>query len=284
MQRRNLLPLLSLGFIAHKNAYASPAKTSTLWQASTYRPNIALQDYWVSEKFDGIRGHWDGHALLTRTGKRLTPPPWFTLHWPSTAFEGELWAGRGKFETAASVLQKKQASDEAWRGLQFMVFDLPTHPGTFTDRKLAYQHLVHELAQPWVLAVEQKTLASHQELTALLNEKVNDGAEGLMLHLGSAPYKSGRSADQLKVKPLEDADAQVVGHESGQGKYEKNVGALWLQTSEGLRFKLGTGLSDSDRQEPPEIGQWITYTYRGKTAKGVPRFASYLRKQPAIDR
>jgi DNA ligase-1 len=284
MQRRDLLSLLSLGVIAHKNAHATPFKASTLWQASTYREGMALKDYWVSEKYDGIRGHWDGHQLLTRTRKRLNPPPWFTRDWPSTAFEGELWAGRGKFETAASVLQKKQASDEEWRGLQFMVFDMPMHPGTFTERCADYQHLVAQLAQPWVQAVEQKKLDSHQEVAALLTQLVKGGAEGLMLHLGTAPYKSGRSADQLKVKPLDDAEAQVMGYEPGQGKHDKRIGALWLQTSEGLRFKLGTGLSDADRQNPPAIGAWVTYTYRGTTTNGIPRFASYLRKQPRIDR
>ena len=284
MQRRDLLSLLSLGFIAQNNSDARPVKAITLWQANTYRQGMALQDYWVSEKYDGIRGHWDGQQLLTRTGKLLTPPSWFTHHWPTSAFEGELWAGRGKFETAASVLQKKQASDEEWRLLQFMVFDMPKHPGPFTKRWVDYQKLVDQLAQPWVQAIEQKKLDTHPELEALLAQAVKGGAEGLMLHLGNAPYKSGHSADQLKFKPLDDEEAQVMGYESGQGKHEKRMGALWLQTSQGLRFKLGTGLSDADRQTPPAIGQWVTYTYRGKTTNGVPRFASYLRQQPAIDR
>ena len=118
----------------------------------------------------------------------------------------------------------------------------------------------------------------------MLTEAVKGGAEGLMLHLGTASYKPGRSADQIKVKPLEDAEAQVVGYEPGQGKHDKRMGALWLQTPQGLRFKLGTGLSDEDRQNPPALGEWVTYTYQGKTTNGIPRFASYLRKQPRIDR
>ena len=284
MLRRELLSLLSLGLIAQHRANAKPAKASTLWQASAYREGMALQDYWVSEKYDGIRGHWDGHHLLTRTGKLLSPPPWFTRHWPVSPFEGELWAGRGKFESAASVLQKKQASDDEWRKLQFMVFDMPKRPGTFTERWTAYQQLVDQLAQPWVQAVAQRVVTSPQELKALLTEAVKGGAEGLMLHLGTASYKPGRSADQLKVKPLEDAEAQVVGYEPGQGKHDKRMGALWLQTPQGLRFKLGTGLSDEDRQNPPALGEWVTYTYQGKTTNGIPRFASYLRKQPRIDR
>ena len=284
MQRRDLLSLLSLGFITQPNANATSIEGSPLWLAHSYRAGIAVHDYWVSEKYDGIRGHWDGHRLLTRSGKRLYPPAWFTRDWPTSAFEGELWAGHGKFEVAASVLQKKQASDDEWHMLQFMIFDLPKHPGSFTDRVAAYRQLVNQLAQPWVHAVEQKKLDRHEQLEALLRQVVKDGAEGLMLHLGHAPYKSGRSADQLKFKPLDDAEAQVIGYESGQGKHAKRIGALWLQTSQGLRFKLGTGLSDSDRQKPPALGQWVTYTYQGKTTNGVPRFASYLRQQPAIGR
>lgn len=41
---------------------------------------------------------------------------------------------------------------------------------------------------------------------------VRDGGEGLMLHKGSAVYRSGRSDDVLKLKPYEDAEAQVVGY------------------------------------------------------------------------
>jgi DNA ligase-1 len=284
MRRRELLSLLSLGLLAQHRAEAKPAKAASLWQASAYREGMALQDYWVSEKYDGIRGHWDGHQLLTRSGKMLSPPPWFTQNWPLSPFEGELWAGRGKFESAASVLQKKQASDDEWRRLQFMVFDMPKHPGTFTQRWSAYQQLVDQLAQPWVQAVAHRGIDSSQELKDMLTEALKGGAEGLMLHLGTAPYKPGRSADQLKVKPLEDAEAQVVGYEPGQRKHEKRTGALWLQTPQGIRFKLGTGLSDAVRQNPPAMGEWVTYTYQGKTTNGTPRFASYLRKQPRIDR
>jgi len=284
MQRREFCSLLSLGPLLASDALAAPTPKPRLWLADTYRSGIKLQDYWVSEKYDGIRGFWDGDQLLTRTGKRLTPPSWFTLNWPTTPFEGELWAGRGKFETAASVLQKKQASDNEWQGLQFMVFDMPNHTGIFTERYTIYQQLVAQLAQPWVSAVTQTKLVADQDIEALMTHAVKEGSEGLMLRLGTASYMPGRSANQLKVKPVEDAEAQVVGYESGHGKYEKLIGALWVQTSQGLRFKLGTGLSDADRQIPPALGAWVTYTYRGKTTHGVPRFASYLREQPSIER
>jgi DNA ligase-1 len=76
----------------------------------------------------------------------------------------------------------------------------------------------------------------------------------------------------------------VIRHEAGQGKYAHRLGALWVETPQGLHFKLGTGFTDAQRENPPAIGQWVTYNYRGLTDKGVPRFASFVRIRPAIER
>ncbi|HEX2930567.1 MAG TPA: hypothetical protein VHV54_12670 [Candidatus Binatia bacterium] len=40
---------------------------------------------------------------------------------------------------------------------------------------------------------------------------------------------------------------------------------------------MGTGFTDETRKNPPPAGTTISYTYRGLTATGLPRFASYLR-------
>jgi len=53
----------------------------------------------------------------------------------------------------------------------------------------------------------------------------------------------------------------------------------------GLQFKIGSGFSDIQRQAPPSIGTIITFKYYGLTARGIPRFASFLRVKPtAVDR
>src|SRR5215207_2926369 len=59
-----------------------------LMLAKVYHPGVALQDYWVSEKFDGVRGYWDGAKLLTRGGERIAAPAWFTAGWPKTPMDG----------------------------------------------------------------------------------------------------------------------------------------------------------------------------------------------------
>jgi len=40
---------------------------------------------------------------------------------------------------------------------------------------------------------------------------------------------------------------------------------------------IGTGFTDAVRKDPPAVGTVVTYTYRGLTKNGLPRFASYLR-------
>jgi DNA ligase 1 len=285
MQRRDLLSHLSLGCLSSlASLLARAAQPPALWLANPYQGDEKLTDYWVSEKYDGIRGYWDGHQLLSRSGKALNPPTWFVKGWPTQPFEGELWAGLGQFEQAASVIQQKQAPDSAWRAMRFMVFDAHISSQTFSERILRYQSIVKDIGKPWVQAVAQARMSSHTALKALLNTTVQAGGEGLVLHRGSSLYKEGRTSDVLKIKPLEDAEAKVIGHEHGQGKHAERLGALWVETPQGLRFKLGTGFTDAQRANPPAVGQWVTYSYRGLTDKGVPRFASFVRIRPAVER
>jgi DNA ligase-1 len=285
MQRRNLLSHFSLGCLGSLASLPALAtQPPAMWLANLYQGNEKLTDYWVSEKYDGIRGYWDGRQLLSRSGKALNPPNWFVQTWPTQPFEGELWAGLGQFEQAASVIQQKQASDSAWRAMRFMIFDAHTPTQAFAERIVRYQNIVKQIGKPWVQAVTQSQVPSHAALKAMLNKTVQAGGEGLVLHLGSSLYQSGRNSDVLKVKLHADAEAKVVSHEAGQGKHAQRLGALWVETPQGLRFKLGTGYTDAQRENPPDVGQWVTYRYRGLTDQGVPRFASFVRIRPAVER
>ena len=258
-----------------------------LMLAKVYHPTVQLQDYWVSEKYDGVRGFWDGEKLLTRGGETVNAPAWFTAGWPTVALDGELWAGRGQFSKAVSTVRQQNtspANEVEWRGMRFMVFDLPAHGGLFTDRIAPLQKVVASIGQPWVQAVVQTRVTDHAALQALLKKTVKLGGEGLMLHRGDAVYKGVRSDDLLKVKTYEDAEARVIGHVAGRGKYAGQLGALLVElpASDGQpaqRFKLGTGFSDAQRQHPPAIGATVTYRFRGLNDSGIPRFASFMRER-----
>ena len=103
------------------------------------------------------------------------------------------------------------------------------------------------------------------------------GGEGLMLHRADAPVAAGRSDWLLKLKPEHDAEATVLAHEPGKGRWAGVMGALLLETPDGVRFKLGTGFTEAQRRHPPPVGARVTYRYLDITPAGKPRFASFVR-------
>ena len=290
MQRRFFLSLISLTLAGSllPVAAGTPAELSqassapSLMLANVYRSGIVLADYWVSEKFDGVRGYWDGQLLWTRGGERIAAPGWFTAGWPKVAMDGELWAGHGQFARAVSTVRQQTPNDPAWRTMRFMVFDLPAFGGPFTERIPALNGVVSRIDQPWVQAVAQFKVANHQALQVLLAKTVKNGGEGLMLHRGASLYKGQRTDDLLKLKTHEDSEARVVAHIPGKGKYAGKLGALLVEMpgtdgQPAQRFKLGTGFSDAQRQNPPAVGMRVTYHFRGLNGSGIPRFASFMR-------
>ncbi|MBB1602420.1 DNA ligase [Variovorax sp. UMC13] len=280
--RRSLLltGLLAWAGCASLVFAAAPA----LMLAEVYRQGIALDDYWVSEKYDGLRGYWDGRQLWTRGGERVMAPIWFTAPLPAVPMDGELWAGRGRFEFATSTVRSQVPVDAAWREMRFMVFDLPAEPGDFTTRLAALRRLLPLPAAPWVLPVAQQRATTHAALMAQMKEVVRMGGEGLVLHRGASLYRAERNQDLLKLKPYEDADARVLAHLPGKGRHEGRMGALMVQMPDGRRFKLGGGFSDAQRDDPPAVGSWVSYRFNGTTAKGLPRFARFLRVRGDLGR
>lgn len=236
-----------------------------------------MTQFLISEKFDGVRAVWNGRNLYTRMGHPIKAPKWFTKDFPSTPLDGELWLARGKFDAVSGAVRKEVLVNEEWRSISYLVFELPNASGTFQARAKSLNEIVERANVPHLKAVKQFYLLDETALNAKLSQIVAKGGEGLMLHRAHALYITGRSDSLLKLKPLYDAEATVIGQTPGRGKYKGKLGALVVETPEGVRFNLGTGLSDAERNQPPAIGSRITYTYRDKTPIGKPRFASFLR-------
>ncbi|PIF73021.1 DNA ligase-1 [Variovorax sp. 54] len=277
LNRRSLLLFAGLGAALPGRAVFARAAAPALMLAEVYRPGMSLAGYWVSEKFDGVRGYWDGQKLWTRGGEPVVAPIWFTASLPKQPLDGELWAGRGRFNHAMSTVRSQTPNDPAWQEIRFMVFDLPAQGGDFNTRLAVLRKLLPITDAPWVMPVPQQPATTHEDLQALLDKTVKMGGEGLMLHRGSSLYRGERNNDLLKVKPYEDAEARVVAHVGGKGKHGGRLGALVVETPEGKRLKLGTGFTDAEREDPPAIGTWVTYRYNGLNPGGLPRFARFMR-------
>lgn len=236
----------------------------------------------VSEKYDGVRAIWDGRVLRFRSGRVVNAPRSFVARLPAQALDGELWLGRGSFEALSGLVRRDTPSEADWRAVRYMVFDLPGSAGGFAERASRLLMIVAQLGWPALAAVEQSTVASALALQARLDAVVRAGGEGLMLHRADALWHAGRSDALLKLKPLHDAEAQVVAHLPGRGKHAGKMGALRVRGADGIEFQIGTGFSDAQRADPPAVGATVTYTHRGVTTGGVPRFASFLRAHAGI--
>ncbi|MBU2223656.1 MAG: DNA ligase [Gammaproteobacteria bacterium] len=255
----------------------SAATKPDLLLAQVYHNAIDVQQYWISEKLDGVRAFWNGQQLMTRGGQIIAAPAWFVADFPKTALDGELWMARNQFAATFSIVSKHIAVDSEWQQMPYFIFELPNAAGTFTERINAMQAIVQQQNSRYLAVIPQFRIADQASLQAKLKKLETQGAEGLMLHHQDALYKTGRSSDLLKLKSYLDTEAEVVGYRPGKGKYQGQVGALVVKSPDGKVFALGSGLTDALRQNPPKIGTLVTYRYNGLTKKGIPRFARFLR-------
>jgi len=273
-----ILTLLALaGSVTPVPALAVEPEPPPLLLAERYRGDIDVTHYWVSEKLDGVRAFWDGKTLRFRSGNAVPAPQWFVDALPGQALDGELWLGRGSFDQLSAMVRRQSPDDTEWRRVRYMIFELPNASGSFNERVEQIRAIAAAAKLPWLQAVPQFRVANAAALQRLLRDIVRHGGEGLMLHKDDATYRTGRSSDLLKVTPWQDAEASVVAHLPGKGRYAGVLGALQMEMPDGRRFALGSGLTDAQRRNPPSIGTLVTYRYRELTKNGMPRFPSYLR-------
>jgi DNA ligase-1 len=253
------------------------AAQATVQLASVWPAQRSPQGFLVSEKFDGVRAVWDGQVLRFRSGRVIAAPNWFLAALPPLPLDGELWLGRGQFDAVSGAVRRSVPDDAQWRAVRYMVFDAWSLQEPFAQRVVRLQAALAAAGLPWLEAAAQESVASAQDLQARLQALVKQGGEGLVLHRADAPWRSGRTEALFKFKPEPDEEGQVVGHQPGQGRLRGQTGALVLQTVQGQRFALGSGLSDELRRNPPPLGAWVTYRFRDRTPSGLPRFASFVR-------
>lgn len=246
--------------------------------AVVYRGQVDPSLCLVSEKYDGVRAVWDGRVLRHRSGRTVSAPASFLNRLPSEPVDGELWLGRGRFDQVSAIVRRAVPQEEEWANVRYMTFEMPGGAGTFAERAARLAAIVAAAAPSPLAVAPQLRIADRAVLQRQLDEVVTGGGEGLMLHLASAPAQSGRSDALMKLKPHLDAEAIVVGHRRGLGKYDGQVGALLVETPDGRRFRVGSGLTDGLRRDPPAVGDVVTYRYRDLTSTGLPRFPTYLRR------
>lgn len=240
---------------------------------------IDPKDWYISEKLDGVRCYWDGKSKLwSRLKHEFFAPDWFINALPlGIPLDGELTAGRGKFQQTVSCVKKHNPIESEWKCIQFCIFDILTQEAlqnVFEDR-MKLMALLPESLIYYVL--KQQVCTGKEDVRKRLEEIIELKGEGLMLRKPKSLYEQKRSKTLLKVKRAYDAEGIVVGYEDGKGRNVGKIGALVVQLSNNKKVKLGSGLTDVDRADPPKIGSTVTYQYNELTDSGIPRFPRFLR-------
>lgn len=241
-----------------------------------YEEDIDITDWLMSEKLDGIRGYWDGEKLLSKKGIPLNPPAAFTKNLPDFAVEGEIWGGRKSYEKTMSIAMKDEAHD-GWLNLKFAIFDVPEAGGGFEDRLNKAGEWFARNPSEYAFVIDHKPVNSKEQLKKELQRVEKLGGEGLILRKPGSLYTKGRSRDILKVKSNYDTEAVVIEHIGGKGRNRGRMGSLLVELPDKKRFRIGSGFSDEERNNPPPVGSVITFKYYGFYNSGIPKFPSFLR-------
>eukprot|EP00930_Biecheleria_cincta_P049778 TRINITY_DN34983_c0_g1_i1.p1 TRINITY_DN34983_c0_g1~~TRINITY_DN34983_c0_g1_i1.p1 ORF type:complete len:692 (-),score=162.13 TRINITY_DN34983_c0_g1_i1:290-2365(-) len=240
--------------------------------------------WWISEKLDGVRALWRNGSFSSRGDNTFACPDWFKKKMPSGCIlDGELWGGRGQFQKTVGIVRNSSRGKE-WEFVSFMVFDCLQEGGKniesqpFEARLEAVKRLCSSAASGDAVLkpVPMERCANRDHLSKSLAEVETCGGEGLMLRCPGSKYEHRRSKSLLKVKTFHDEEAIVVGHEGGTGRVSGMCGALLCETPDKRRFKVGSGLDDAQRRDPPPVNSVITYRYQELTAANIPRFPTLV--------
>ncbi|WFD32744.1 hypothetical protein MSPP1_003795 [Malassezia sp. CBS 17886] len=246
-------------------------------------PPIDPAGWWISEKLDGVRAFWDGKQLWSRRGKPWPAPAWFCEALPrDTALDGELWIGRGLFERTAGVCRSSRTDD--WAQVKYIVFDAPAWTELPVERR--WGRLAEQFRTTHgVYVLEHTKCRGDEHLSELLERALACDGEGVMLRRPDSLYEYKRSTTLYKLKPVFDAEARIVGYEDGQNQCAGLVGSLLCNTltDPPRRFRVGSGLTDRLRRDPPPLGSLISFQYGGVGSLGVPRFPRYRGTQDTKD-
>jgi len=251
------------------------AEKPNLLLLKSYKDDMNVTNWLMSEKLDGVRAYWDGEKLVSRSGKEFAVPKWFMKDFPPFEIDGELWTKRGDFENIISIVNR-QTPHQGWKKISYQIFEVPHQKGGLMMRLKVLEQWLEKSPNSFIKIIPQSICKSSEHLKKVLNELELKGAEGLVVRNPNALYINKRTSEALKVKSFQDDECIVTGYTKGHGKFEGLIGALICEWKD-KTLKIGSGLSIEKRKSPPLLGSEITFKYNGVTKYGNPKFPVFLR-------
>ena len=227
----------------------------------------------MSEKLDGIRAYWSGKNLISRGGKIIHAPAWFTKNYPPFPIDGELWTKRADFENISSIVRDKTPNEEQWKQIKHYIFEVPNAKGGLLERLKK----VEPYEGKTIKILPQMPIKNQNHLQQFLKQIEQKKGEGVVVRDPNTPYIAKRTSKALKVKSFLDKECKIVAYNRGHGKLKDMMGSVTCQMDNNSTFKIGSGFSMNERKNPPAIGSVITFKYKEMTKYGKPRFPVFLR-------
>ena len=242
-----------------------------------------IESYAISEKFDGVRGIWDGKEMFSKNGKKLAIPPCFAeklaiLELKDGEFvEGELWADYGKFAEVSSLARRKNPTCAEFESVKYLIFNAQLNESSdFLANLSKIQSILESHKTPQIRTITQHKFSSSKELQDFFDAVVAKGGEGVILR---------DSHTAFKLKAQHDAECKIIDYTRGKGRLSGKVGAIVCESladknagiKNGIIFRIGSGLSDEMRTNPPKIGTIITYKFSGVSKNSVPLHTRFWR-------
>jgi DNA ligase-1 len=237
-------------------------------------------------KLDGVRCIIDIDGMRSRNGKELISAP--HIHdalkplfekYPDLVFDGELYAHKNDgvdFNKIISCVRKTKPTQddiiESKQYIQYWIYDLPSHVGTFTER---YKTLLELDLPECCIIVKTEQADNKNDISAYYSDYMADGYEGQMIRVLDSEYENKRSKHLLKHKSFMDDEFEIKGVVEGKGKLTGKIGKLVFDGFDSavngdheyleMLFKRGD-----------LIGKKATVKYFELTTDGVPRFPKVI--------
>lgn len=163
--------------------------------ATVYRENRDdVTGWYASEKFDGVRGYWDGERMWSRSGREIAVPEWWICNLPKVRLDGEIYSPTCGLARANAAVRSSSESNRWW-GCEYRVFDLPgleSFQWRLRTIKLLESNSV-------VVPIGHVKVESVEHLRFMVNFVRAKGGEGLVLRHPDMAWKVGRTRQMVKV-------------------------------------------------------------------------------------
>jgi len=131
-----------------------------------------------------------------------------------------------------------------------------------------FNWLTKQIYSAKIHVVEYSMVDDLDAARAKFSEYFNNGHEGIILKDTTAIWENKRSKSLIKFKGELECDLKCVGWEEGTGKNVGKLGALVLESADGLiRVNVGSGFNDEDRNKIKAenvIGKIIAIKYNAR--------------------